>query len=152
MLNREDYVSVPLYSARVTAFLLCNSQRCFRARLMDTTHLRAWVTCGHVAREKQDRQRNNEVLSCNHCCSEKAMSITYSECMFVALGVQHAMGMRRIVMCPARLYHIFPHYPINGTIFEKTLLNTKCVLIFSTTFVWNISHFKKKWARYDKKN
>ena len=26
-----------------------------------------------------------------------------------------------------------------------------CVLIFSTTFVWNISHFKKKWARYDKK-
>jgi len=27
-----------------------------------------------------------------------------------------------------------------------------CVLIFSTTFVWNISHSKKKWARYDKKN
>ena len=26
-----------------------------------------------------------------------------------------------------------------------------CVLIFSTTFVWNISHFKKNWARYDHK-
>jgi len=26
-----------------------------------------------------------------------------------------------------------------------------CVLIFSATFVWNISHSKKKWARYDKK-
>jgi hypothetical protein len=25
-----------------------------------------------------------------------------------------------------------------------------CVLIFCTTFVWNISHSKKKWARYDK--
>ena len=25
-----------------------------------------------------------------------------------------------------------------------------CVLIFSTNFVWNISHSKKKWARYDK--
>ena len=24
------------------------------------------------------------------------------------------------------------------------------VLIFSKTFVWNISHSKKKWARYDK--
>jgi hypothetical protein len=26
-----------------------------------------------------------------------------------------------------------------------------CVLIFSTTFVWEISHSKKKWARYNKK-
>jgi len=34
--------------------------------------------------------------------------------------------------------------------FEKKLPNTKCVLIFSTTFVWNISHYKKKWIRYDK--
>ena len=29
------------------------------------------------------------------------------------------------------LYHIFPHYLINGTIFGKRLLNIKCVLIFS---------------------
>jgi len=26
-----------------------------------------------------------------------------------------------------------------------------CVLISSTTFVWNTSHTKKKWDRYDKK-
>jgi hypothetical protein len=26
-----------------------------------------------------------------------------------------------------------------------------CVLICSTNFVWNISHFKKKWASYDQK-
>jgi hypothetical protein len=26
-----------------------------------------------------------------------------------------------------------------------------CVLIFSTTFVWNISYSKKNWAKYDKK-
>jgi hypothetical protein len=25
-----------------------------------------------------------------------------------------------------------------------------CVLIFSTTFVWNIFHSKKKWGRYEK--
>jgi hypothetical protein len=26
-----------------------------------------------------------------------------------------------------------------------------CVLIFCTTFVWNISHYEKNWARYDQK-
>jgi hypothetical protein len=55
-------------------------------------------------------------------------------------------------LLPAPLYSIFSHYLINGTIFEKKkLLNIKCVFLFSTTFVWNISHSKKNWARYDKK-
>ena len=34
------------------------------------------------------------------CCSEKAISITYSECVFVASGVQHAPRCTRsIVIC-----------------------------------------------------
>jgi hypothetical protein len=40
---------------------------------------------------------------------------------------------------PVWLYHIFPHYLINGTIFGKKVIKQRCVLIFSTTFVWNIS-------------
>jgi len=53
---------------------------------------------------------------------------------------------------PVPLYNIFPHYLTNGTSFEKKkkLPNT-CVLIFSTTSIWKISHSKKKWARYDTK-
>jgi hypothetical protein len=34
----------------------------------------------------------------------------------VALGIQHVMYLRQIVMWPVKLNHIFPHYPINGTI------------------------------------
>jgi hypothetical protein len=34
-------------------------------------------------------------------------------------------------LSPAPLYSIFPHYLINGTIFEKKLLNTKCAFWFS---------------------
>jgi hypothetical protein len=37
-----------------------------------------------------------------------------------------------------RLYHIFPHYLINGTIFEKkkeVIEHKMCVLVFSTNFV-----------------
>jgi hypothetical protein len=38
-------------------------------------------------------------------------------------------------------------------IFEKRKVteHKMCVLIFCTTFVWNISHSKKKWARYGQK-
>ena len=53
---------------------------------------------------------------------------------------------------PVRLYNIFPHYLIIGTILEKKkLIEYKmCVLIFSRAFFWNISHLNKNWARYDK--
>jgi hypothetical protein len=34
---------------------------------------------------------------CNHRCIVKAMGIAYSECIFVALGIQRAMCVRRII-------------------------------------------------------
>jgi hypothetical protein len=43
-------------------------------------------------------KRNNEVLSRNHGYSGIAINITYSQCLFLALGIQHAMGMSHIVI------------------------------------------------------
>jgi hypothetical protein len=43
-------------------------------------------------------KRNVEMRCCSHCCRRKAVSITYSECVFVALVIQRAMGMRYIIL------------------------------------------------------
>ena len=54
--------------------------------------------------------------------------------MFVELGIQHAMRMHYIFICGVRLYHIFPHYLIQGTV-----LGEKCteqeVCAFSLQFL-----------------
>jgi len=63
--------------------------------------------------------RTIEILSCSHYDCEKLISITYSEDVFVALVIQHAIRMHHSHLWPARLYHIIPHCLTQGTIFEN---------------------------------
>jgi hypothetical protein len=53
--------------------------------------------------------RNIAALSCNCCCSGKALSVTYSEGLFVVLGIQHEMRMRHIVICGLPRSTVFFH-------------------------------------------
>jgi len=80
-------------------------------------------------------QRKNGARSCNHCCSGKATNITYFQFVFVAFGVQHAKRMRHTVICDlsaaVQYFSTFRHKCYD---FRKTLLDIKCVFIFSTNF------------------
>jgi hypothetical protein len=87
-------------------------------------------------------RRNIELRSCNHCCSGKALIITQPKCVFVALGIQHAMRMCRIVICGL---------PRSSTLFQKGAIfeggvndHEVCVSIFSTNFVRKVFHSKYK--------
>ena len=79
-------------------------------------------------------ERNIEARSRNHCCKGKAKRTTFSECVFVALGIH----MQRAHFCAVlychlwlvRLYHIFPRHLINGTIFGNVIQSKMRVLIF----------------------
>ena len=77
-----------------------------------------YLIVGHLliirTRQLVQVQRNIEARSCNHCCSVKAINITYSdysECVFVALVIQHALHMRLIFICGLSnsigFFHIF---------------------------------------------
>jgi len=65
----------------------------------------------------------------------KAVGITYSDCVSVALGIQHAMRMRRIVICGRTALQYFSTLSHKRHDLKKKVIEYKMsVLIFSKTF------------------
>jgi len=74
------------------------------------------------------------------------MNITYSECVSAALINQHAMHMRRMIFssvtCLAQP-HFSRMYHKRRVFLNKVTEHKMWVLIFSTTFTWNVSYSKR---------
>jgi serine kinase of HPr protein (carbohydrate metabolism regulator) len=59
----------------------------------------------------------------------KAINITYSDCESVALGSQHAMRMRRVVICGSAALRYFTTLSHKGQDFRKKKLFTIIIII-----------------------
>jgi hypothetical protein len=59
-----------------------------------------FYSCTHVEQDRQCIYKHNiDACSCDHCCRGKAVSITYFECVYAALFIQHAKCMSHTVIC-----------------------------------------------------
>ena len=75
------------------------------------------------------------IIRIDHDARSPERQITYYECVFLALGMQHAILMRHIVTCGLTVCTIFLRI-VSETVqlLQKKLLNLKCVSIFCTAF------------------
>jgi len=88
--------------------------------------------------------RNIAARSFNHYCTGRAIRIAYSECVFAALVIHHAMRMRHIVALEWPSPQHYVHFLLNGKILSvKKLLNVKRVLIFILFFLKYFSFHKE---------
>jgi hypothetical protein len=77
----------------------------------------------------------NVLSNCNNGCSGKAISITFSESVFVALGIQRANAttiLPSLVLPAAQKLSTLSHKPQD---FRIKLFNKNMCFDFSTTFV-----------------
>ena len=108
----------------------------------------------HITIVSVEKQYLLHICVCAHACVcvPGNVCVSFCMCVHVALLIQYATSMRHIVtssvapLAPsyfATLSHKW-HYFRKKKFIEPEM----CVLIFSTTFIQNISHSKKNLARY----
>jgi len=95
------------------------------------------------------RKRNTEAQS--RLLQWKTVSITYSECVSVALICQLSKCLCRImvssVACPT-LPHFFTLSHKRHDFRKKNMENVMSVLMFSKTIAWNVFHSKNNSAKH----
>jgi hypothetical protein len=130
---------IPTAASAITRHTLCNYKIYNSAYVYSLVrHLTVYLQrrdsmpMQFITRQAMFVYRNIQTRSCNHCCSVKATRLTYSECVSVALGIQHEMRMGHIAIYGLTGSTIFFHTVSQTARFsEKRFMNIKRAFLFS---------------------
>ena len=143
---------------KTTTYLRYNIRYCckdvnirdFREYLETLGHLTLlfYPQSGLIFTNRNNIRTNAQVRSRNHFWCGKLVSITYSECVSVVFVTQPAINMRRIILLSMACLAV-PHFSTlsHKWFTEKSYWIKMGVLIFSSTYVQDTSHFKE-FSRY----
>jgi ribosomal protein L20 len=111
--------------------------------LADGRHI--GIFTNKMTRQTRYVYRNIWGFSLNHTCRGKGIGTTYSECLFLALVIQHAMRMRRIILSSVACLALksFSTLSHKRHVFRKKKVNEHniCVFIFIFKFNFRLKHF-----------
>jgi len=78
---------------------------------------------------------NIEARLCNHCCNGKAISITHSECVSIALDIQRAMCVHLLSPVACLPLQYFGTLSQKMAYFWEKVMNHKTCFHFLYTFL-----------------
>ena len=99
----------------------------------------------------------SRTMHCNHCCRGKAIKYTFSVCVCVCVcvcarnllsGMQSACAVLLSSLVCMAVPLFFVSSLKRHNLQKKFIEHKMRVYIFSTSFVWNVSHSKKNSASY----
>jgi hypothetical protein len=93
-----------------------------------------------LTKQAMNVQRHIVARWCNHRCSGKAMNISHTEYVFVALGIQQAHAPYCHLRL-ARLYHIFHIISNTARFFRKKKMVIEHDTYFDFLYVSCLAHF-----------
>jgi len=94
-----------------------------------------------LTRQAMCTERNTEACSCNHCCSGKSLSITYSDCVFIELvflyemSTGHTIHIVSLACLDLPYFSTLSHKWYDFRRGKKVIDYKMCVLISATTSV-----------------
>ena len=146
-LGCEIFIDPYVMKCFISSHMLCMQATCYRSFVKDVvtffvSKCRSPVPQNYATRQATYISRKNHARSHNDYCRGKGRTITYSECVPVALIKQHAMRILLIILSPAIclvLPYFFTishkrHYFPGKKVIEHKMWILICFTIFSETF------------------
>jgi len=107
---------------------------------------KSFSRCQYLSDLNNSKMKTRQAM---HVYSGKANSVTYSDCVYLTLGIHHAMRMRHIVICGLSDSPTLSHIISKVARFSGEKSNWPWNVFWLSLYFLKYLSFREKWARYD---